>query len=138
MTLRPRRTRSTRTTPGDVEAFVAALEHPLEREILALRSIVLRADDRIAESIKWNAPSFHTSEHFATFHLRAKDAVQLVLHLGAKPRADATIRAAIADPASLLAWRGPDRATVTVRDLAEVEASEAALTAIVRQWVAFV
>lgn len=138
MTARPPRARSTRTASGDVEAFLAALAHPLEREIRALRAIILRADDRIAESIKWNAPSFHTSEHFATFHLRARDAVQLVLHLGAKPRPDATIRAAIADPASLLASRGPDRATVTVRDLTEVRANEAALVAIVRQWIAFV
>ena len=65
---------------SDVESFIASLEHPFKREILALRAVILAADDGIAESIKWNAPSFSTSEHFATFHLRARDGVQVVLH----------------------------------------------------------
>jgi hypothetical protein len=48
------------------------------------RQIILDADASIAEGIKWNAPSFYTSEYFATIQLRAKDGVQVILHLGAK------------------------------------------------------
>jgi hypothetical protein len=44
-------------------------------------------------------------------------------------------RAAIADPRSLLAWLGPDRASVTFADLAEVDAKESAFAAVIRQWV---
>jgi hypothetical protein len=123
---------------SDVERFLAALDHPQRNAILALRAIILGADARIAESVKWNAPSFHTSEHFATFHLRAKTGVQVVLHLGAKPRPDATVRDSIDDGASLLEWRSPDRALATFRDLADVEEKRAAFAAIVRQWIAFV
>jgi hypothetical protein len=74
------------SAPGDVDAFLKSIDHPFEKEILALRQIILGAAPGIGEGIKWNAPSFQTSEYFATFHLRAKDCVQLILHLGAKKR----------------------------------------------------
>ena len=110
----------------------------MKREILALRALILGADPRIAESVKWNAPSFHTSEHFATFHLRARSGVQVVLHLGAKPRPDAGVRAAIADEGALLQWRGPDRATATFRDQQDVTARGDAFVRIIRRWISFV
>jgi hypothetical protein len=122
----------------DVDALLAALDHPRAPEIHALRRLVLGADARIVEGVKWNAPSFRTSEWFATFHLRARDGVQVVLHLGAKVRADATVRARLADPHALLDWRSPDRATVTFRDLVDVEARGAAFADVVRQWIAHV
>lgn len=122
--------------PEDVDAFIASLGHPREREIRALREIILGADPRIAEGIKWNAPSFRTSEWFATFHLRAKDGVQLILHLGAKRRDGADV--AIADPHSLLRWLGADRASVTFRDLDDIEAKRSAFADVIRQWIAHV
>ena len=121
-----------------VEDFLADLEHPRKREILAIREILLGADPTIAEGIKWNAPSFRTSEYFATFHLRAKDGVQLILHLGAKKREEGVEASAISDPASLLKWLGKDRASVTLRDLDEIEQRRSALTEIVRQWIRYV
>ena len=124
--------------PTDVERFIASLGHPFEREILALRAVILAADSGIAESIKWNAPSFSTSEHFATFHLRGRDGVQVVLHLGVNPRPDAKVRASIVDDAALLQWRGPDRATVSFRDLHDVESKRDAFAGLVRQWITFV
>lgn len=121
--------------PVTVEAFLATLDHPLKAEILALRRLVLDADGRIGEEIKWNAPSFHTSEHFATFHLRAPDNVQVILHFGAKKRDRAGARAAIADPSGLLQWLAEDRATLKFQDMAGIEARGAAFTAILRQWI---
>lgn len=118
------------------EAFVVALAHPQKPALLALREIIRGADPRVREAIKWNAPSFHTREHFATFHLRHRAGVLVVLHLGAKSRPDAGARERVADPAGLLTWRAPDRATVTFADLADVEAKRAAFTAVVRQWIA--
>lgn len=101
---------------------------------MALRETILAADRRIGEGIKWNAPSFRTSEDFATFHLRARDKVQLILHFGAKKRADVA-GVTIDDPESLLTWLAPDRATVTFRDADEVRQRSAAMTAILRQWI---
>ncbi|MEW5930170.1 MAG: DUF1801 domain-containing protein [Gemmatimonadota bacterium] len=119
--------------PADVESFLAALDHPRKPEILALRRVILGADPAIAEGIKWNAPSFRTSEWFATFHLRAKDGVQVILHLGAKKR-DAPAPAT-ADPESLLERLGADRASVKFRGLADVEARGPAFAAVVREWI---
>ncbi|HET6763976.1 MAG TPA: DUF1801 domain-containing protein [Longimicrobiaceae bacterium] len=121
-----------------VDAYLAALDHPLKAEIVALRAIILSADAAIGEGIKWNAPSFHTTEHFATFHLRGKAGVQVVLHLGAKARADAGVRAGIVDGAELLQWRGPDRAIVTFWDMADVEARRDAFVRVLQQWITYV
>jgi hypothetical protein len=58
-----------------VEEFLETFDHPLKQEVIALRAIILGADARITEGIKWNVPSFRTSEYFATFHLRSNEAV---------------------------------------------------------------
>jgi hypothetical protein len=127
--------KGTAGTPGDVDALLTALDHPRKQEIQALRRIILGADPAIGEGIKWNVPSFRTSEWFATFHLRAKAGVQVILHFGAKVRDRSAARAAIADPESLLVWLGPDRASATFRDLADVEAKESAFAVLIRQWI---
>ena len=120
----------------DVASLLTELAHPLEPAIRTLRAAVLAADPRIAEGIKWNAPSYHLDgAHFATFHLRSKAGVQLVLHLGAKVRPDATLRAAVPDPDGLLEWKSADRATLTVRDAADASAKASALTAIAKEWI---
>ncbi|MGZ8490966.1 MAG: DUF1801 domain-containing protein [Gemmatirosa sp.] len=124
--------------PAEVDALLATLDHPRTPEIQALRRLILGADARIGEGVKWNAPSFRTSEWFATFHLRARDGVQVVLHLGAKVRADADVRARIADPQALLDWRSADRAIATFRDLPDVAARGAAFADVVREWIAHV
>ena len=121
----------------DYKMALAALDHPHTSEILALRRIILGADARIGEEIKWNAPSFYTTEHFATFQLRAKGGACIILHLGAKPRDSALSSDAIDDPGRLLKWLAKDRASATFRDLADVDARATAFAQIIRQWIAF-
>jgi hypothetical protein len=124
--------------PESVETFLAALDHSHKPEILAVRQAILDADPAITEGIKWNAPSFRTSEYFATFHLRAKEGVQLILHLGAKVRQDSIAGGVIDDPSSLLEWLGKDRATVKFRDVADINAKRAAFERLIGQWIAHV
>jgi hypothetical protein len=128
-------TKRSASVPENVETFLAALDHPFKPEILALRQIILGVDPSIAEGIKWNAPSFRTSEHFATMQLRAKDGVQIILHLGAKTRDTATTGILIDDPVGLLAWLAKDRAAVTFRDLNDIDARQAAFAHVIRQWI---
>lgn len=116
-----------------VERFIDALALPRRREVAALRAILLGIDPAISETIQWNAPSFRTTEHFATMNLRAKDGFLLVLHLGAKKAA--LPENAIADPHGLLKWLGPDRASIGFRDEDEILARKDALASIVRQWI---
>lgn len=132
---------SPRTPPPapDVTALLAALAHPHEPAIHIVRAAILAADPRIAEAIKWNAPSYHLDgKHFATFHLRSKDGVQLVLHLGAKVQSAATVRSAVSDPDGLLEWKSADRATLTVCDAEDAKAKASVLTELVRTWIAHV
>ncbi len=137
-TKKPKKAAAPKGVDDDVERFLAALDHPAKAEILAVRALIRGVDPAVQESVKWNAPSFHTTEHFATFHLRHEPGVQVVLHLGAKPRADAQARATISDPGALLRWRGVDRATVTFESAADVRAKQQAFVAVLRQWIALV
>lgn len=121
------------TGADGMRAFLDALDHPHKHTVLALRDALLGVDPSIGEEIKWNAPSFHVTEHFATMNLRAKDGVRLILHLGAKKTA--LPAGAIADPRKLLEWLGPDRASMVFRDADEVTLKKAALAAVIRQWI---
>jgi len=119
-----------------VEAFIDTLEHPYKAEILTLRQIILAADPQISEEVKWNAPSFRTTEHFATFQLRAKNGVQIIFHLGAKVTAATATGITIADPAALLIWLAKDRASVTFHNLADIQAKRVAFGDLIRAWIA--
>jgi hypothetical protein len=119
----------------DVPAFLDALEHPHKDAIVALRAIILDADPSIDEGIKWNAPSFRTSEYFATFHLRAKKGVQMILHRGAKKREGSVT---IDDPDDMLEWLGADRASVVFADLDDVERRRATFASLIRSWITHV
>ena len=120
----------------DTDEFMLRLKHPLKAEVAAVRTLLRRADPAIQEEIKWNAPSFRVQEYFATVNLRSQDAVQIILHLGAKVRHDTTDRISIDDPGGMLQWLGKDRASVKFRDLREIEANGRAFQEVVRQWIA--
>lgn len=128
-------TKRSAAAPESVESFLSSLDHPSKPEILALRRIILAADPNIAESIKWKAPSFHTSEHFATMNLRGKTGIGVILHFGAKKNQISTTGVAIPDPDWLLEWLAKDRAMVTFRDLNDIAARRAAFTNLIREWI---
>jgi hypothetical protein len=119
----------------EVVAFLRALVHPHKAQVEAVRRLVLGVDPSVRESLKWNAPSFSTREHFATFHLRGKEGVQLVLHTGAKVRETAKTGVKVEDPAGLLTWLAPDRCMVRLADAADVARRGPALQALLREWI---
>lgn len=121
-----------------VDALLATLVHPRKREILALREVILGAHSSISEGVKWNAPSFRTREWFGTIHLRARDGVQVILHLGAKVKGASAPAIEIDDPKSLLTWLGKDRATVVFKDLEDLTAKRAAFQALLKHWITYV
>lgn len=126
-------------TPADstaaVDTFMRALDHPQKKELEAIRRAILGVSPAIAEGIKWNAPSFRTSEYFATMNLRQKDGMAVVLHLGAKRRALLPGGVVVEDPAALLKWLDKDRAIVVFSNLEDFKAKQAAFEQIVRQWI---
>ena len=129
-------------TPADtskaVSAYMLALDHPFKKEIEVLRRIILAAHPSIAEGIKWNVPSFRTSEYFATMHLRAKDGIGVVLHLGAKVRSSSSPKVDIKDPGGLLQWIGADRAMVVFADAKEISEKRRQFDTVLKEWIRFV
>ncbi|WP_457353430.1 DUF1801 domain-containing protein [Roseateles sp. P5_D6] len=125
-------------TTAAVDRFMAALDHPFKTEMEALRQAMLAVDPSIAEGIKWNAPSWRTTEYFATTHLRSKAGLGLILHRGAKARVSPAGGLLIADPAGLLRWLGKDRAQVEFGSATDFQTKLPALQALVKQWIAHV
>ncbi len=122
---------------SDVDAFFSTLKHPHTDALRAVSQVILDADPKITEGIKWNVPSFQTTEYFATLHVRTKKGIGVILHFGAKKRAGLTARAEIKDATSALAWLADDRAVVAFADLKDVKAKKPAFTAIIRQWITY-
>jgi hypothetical protein len=115
------------------------LDHPLKKEIEAVRRIILGASPAIREGIKWNAPSFSTSDYFATLNLRGQgheSRVWLILHTGAKAKG-LSLHGKIPDPDGLLKWLAGDRALVFFIDAKDVTAKQKALRAVIRRWIEY-
>ena len=120
----------TRLNPAATR-HVDAMDHPRRAQIERLREAVLAADERLVESVKWNAPSYAIGEHLVTLRLRPGDRVEVILHRGAAPKADGL--APVLDD-DRLDRRAPDRA---VRAL-DADEDPAALVPLLRQWLAAV
>ena len=114
---------------------MSTLEHPMKSVIEAIRVAILGADRTITEGIKWNTASFYCHGWFATIGVRAKAGVQLVLHHGAKVRADTTLSRTIDDPSQLLTWLAKDRATIIFASAEDFKSRQAAFKNIIKQWV---
>ena len=133
-----RREPSSSQTDPAVTAFLREQDHPRKKEIEAVRQIILGVSPEIREGIKWNAPSFRTTDYFATVNLRARggeEHVWLIIHTGAKVKKTAATGVKIADPAGLLQWLAKDRCLVTFEDGKDIQAKRAALEAVVREWI---
>ena len=121
---------------NEVDEFMRKLDHPLKKELEAVRSIILGANSEISEGIKWNAPSFRLKEYFATINIR-KDEILIILHLGAKVKDNSTAGLKISDPTGLLEWLAKDRAVIRFRDIKAIKSSKTAFENVVRQWIAY-
>lgn len=117
-----------------VDALMNELDHPCKESIQALRALILSLDARIHEEVKWNAPSFYIADHFATFKLRPLSSIQLVLHTGAKVKANPK-QFDVADPQNLLTWPAKDRCVLTLRSPEEAARHREAVAKIVTAWI---
>jgi Domain of unknown function (DU1801) len=133
-------TAATKKKPHEksVEELLGALSHPLKKDIELVRKIVLSADKKISEGIKWNTLSFKTSDYFAAVHLRSTDEIQLVFHTGAKVKATATTGINISDPSNLCRWLAKDRCLVSLGTGQKLMAKRKAFEALIHEWIKWV
>ena len=120
---------------SEVTAFLDGQNHPLRKEIQALRIIILSADNRLTENIKWNGPNYCLEQaDRITMKIQPPKQVQLIFHRGAKVQNQPKERL-IKDDTGLLTWKENDRAVATFKSRADIESKKASLTKIVKDWI---
>jgi hypothetical protein len=68
----------------EVDTWFARYDNPMKDVVRRIRSIVLDADPRIDECIKWQAPTFTYRGNLASFFPKAKQHASIMFHQGAK------------------------------------------------------
>lgn len=63
-----------------VTQWMQTTTYPLKDEIEVLREVIKKADKKISERIKWNAPSYYYKEDIVTFGPDRKGRLLLVFH----------------------------------------------------------
>jgi hypothetical protein len=71
------------TGASDVERWFGELDHPLSEAMQRVRQIILNADPRVTETIKWSTPTFVYKGDILSF-TPSKAAVSLMFHRGAE------------------------------------------------------
>lgn len=108
----------------EVEAWFGAYENPMKAVVLAVREVLLSADPRLEECIKWSAPTFMFRGNLASFAPRSKKHASLLFHTGASIPGDWPHLTGTGDVARTMAFP----------DLASVEARREELRGIVQAW----
>jgi uncharacterized protein YdhG (YjbR/CyaY superfamily) len=68
----------------EVDAWFARYDNPMKDVVQRIRAIVLGADRRIEECIKWQAPTFTYRGNLASFFPKSKQHASLMFHVGAQ------------------------------------------------------
>jgi hypothetical protein len=108
-----------------VDDYMKELENPLKDLWEQIRGIVLDVDPRMAEDIKWGAPTFIYKGNMATFNPRAKKFVNLTFHTGAL----------ISDPEGVLDGDAKEARVFRVGSGEDLSRKKAGLEAVVRNWI---
>lgn len=67
----------------DVDDWMARYDNPQKELVDAIRKSILKADKRVTECIKWQAPTFVYKGNIASFFPKAKARASLMFHKGA-------------------------------------------------------
>jgi len=113
------------------------MTHPLKPTLEKVRRTILAADPAITEGIKWNSPSFYCHGWFAAISSRKPTQVDVVLHCGAKVRADSNVKEMIDDSDHLLTWPSKDRALLSFTSAVDFQAKRQPFQRIIRQWAGY-
>jgi hypothetical protein len=107
-----------------VDAWFARYENPMKDVVQRMRDIILAADPRIEECIKWQAPTFTFNGNRASFYPKSKQHASLVFHQGAK----------IPGRHSRLEGSGNISRVLKIGSVAEANAARREIEAVVRAW----
>ena len=68
----------------EVDAWFATYDNPMKAVIQRVRAIILGADERLKETIKWQAPTFMYKGNLASFFPKSRSHASLMFHTGAE------------------------------------------------------
>jgi hypothetical protein len=108
---------------NDVDRWFEEQDHPLDAELRRAREMILGADARVSESIKWKTPTFAFKGNIASFN-PSKHGVSIMFHRGAE----------IPGEHPRLEGDGKLVRTMRFADLDDLEAGRADLEAVIRAW----
>ncbi|MES2690941.1 MAG: DUF1801 domain-containing protein [Bacteroidota bacterium] len=126
-----------RTDQELVTAHIENLPADLAPAIAHLRQAILRAHPEIAEQIKWNSPAFYYTGEMKAFDAKEykRDLIVMNLNRG-KILLVLPTGQRLKDTSGLLEGKYTDgRRLITFKDLADIKKKEAALTAIINEWI---
>jgi uncharacterized protein YdhG (YjbR/CyaY superfamily) len=111
----------------EVDAWFGNYENPMKGVVQRIRTIVLAADPRIEECIKWQAPTFTYRGNLASFYPKSKQHASLMFHLGAKIPGDHP----------QLEGSGGTSRVLRIGSVAEANAAKGAIQRVVKAWCAW-
>lgn len=111
---------------GQVDDYMEKLEHPFKQEVERLRSIILNANPKLQERVKWNSPSFYFVKDLAAFNLRASGYVQIIFIF---------YDGNMIEDSSLLQGGWRDRREARFYSMDDIEAKQPALEQFVNNWI---
>lgn len=108
----------------EVDDWMATYDNPMKETVQAMREVILAADPRISECIKWSAPTFTYKGNMASFFPKSKKHASLMFHTGA----------AIPGDFPSLEGDGKEARTLKVASLEDLAAKRDEVEAITRAW----
>jgi uncharacterized protein YdhG (YjbR/CyaY superfamily) len=108
----------------EVDAWFARYENPMKPVVERIRAIILAADPRIDECIKWQAPTFTYRGNLASFYPKSKQHASLMFHQGAQ----------IPGSHPRLEGSGSQSRVLKLASVAEANSARRDLERIVRAW----
>ena len=121
-----------------VDGFLASLPADRGASVEALRELVMEAEPRLVEIVKWNSPSYTLDGvDRLTINAAGRGPVRLILHLGVATAEDTHAAPAFdGDPDGLLTWHSNIRASLAMPPTEELAHARAALVRVIRAWLA--
>jgi uncharacterized protein YdhG (YjbR/CyaY superfamily) len=108
----------------EVDAWFERYENPMKPVVERIRAIVLKADRRVDECIKWQAPTFVYRGNLASFFPKSKQHASLMFHAGARIPGDHP----------RLEGDGETGRVLKIATVAEANAAKKDIERIVRAW----
>ncbi|MCO4747142.1 MAG: DUF1801 domain-containing protein [Proteobacteria bacterium] len=107
-----------------VDAWFESYDNPQKALMEYVRAIILDADPRIEECLKWKAPTYAYKGNIMSFQPRAKRFLSLMFHRGAH----------ISGEHALLLGDGAHVRTMRFESVAQADAQAEAIAAVFRAW----